>query len=213
MTRWTITLLLTGVFTSTGLYAQIDTIQRYGRYSDKPIMKGKMRDGKATEEWPADTLKIIAGQGIDNIIIGKSTQKDVKNFKHVKFAKDKGIGHNYGTWGSHPSSSSKWVKYQNDSLGLTFNFTTFSARRPFFLIFRKMRLCIIKITKNAMTADHLVIGKSTRQDVMSLYEPLPDLKDKSSLHFADRGIAFTFDSNGVLIAINIFEPHNYHGKP
>jgi hypothetical protein len=155
-----------------------------------------------TSNGQTDTLKISPGQGVDNIIVEKSSQTDIKNFRKVKFTKDKGTGIACGAFGSRRFRA---TKFQNDNLGLTFEFKTSLARWPFQIFLRK-RLEKITITKTATTANYLVIGKSTREDVINIYGLQPDWKNQSYISYTDKGIAFTFGNNGTISSIEIFAP-------
>lgn len=149
-----------------------------------------------------DTLKITAGQGVDNVLLKRSSQAQIENLGKGKFSKEQGTGI---ACGIHGSRRFKWETYKNDSVGLTFEFKSDLASWPF-QIFRKTSLVKITVTKNAKTTDGFVIGKSTRADVIRLYGLQAGWKNESYISYADKGIAFDLDGNGIVSAIEIFQP-------
>ena len=150
-----------------------------------------------------DTLIIKAGQSIDDFLVPTSSKRDARNFKNQKFQKTSGAGIACGTYGSRRFRS---TAYKNETLGLTFEFKTSRAPWPF-QIFHKKRLDKITITKKAKTVDGLIIGKSSRQNVISIYGLLPDWKNESYLSYTDKGIAFRFNDSGTITSIELFAPY------
>lgn len=71
----------------------------------------------------SDSILIKPGQGIDNILVEYSSQAEIKKYKHLKYVSEKGTGIACGMNGSHRFRS---VIYKNDSLGLMFEFKTYS---------------------------------------------------------------------------------------
>ena len=174
MTQWAITFLSITILCSTTLHGQ------------------------------SDTIAIKAGLGIDNIIIRKSSETTLRNYKNEKFTKDRGTGIACGTYGSRRD---RWIKYQSKSIGLTFELRTSLARWPF-QIFHKIRLEKIIVTKTAKTIDGLIVGKSDRLDVMALYGQQPDWRDARYISYTNKGIAFRFNDGGTIVEIEIFVPYD-----
>ncbi len=151
----------------------------------------------------SDTLLIKPGKGVDNIVVHRSSQEAVKKFKKVTFITSKGTGIACGTFGSRRFRS---AKYKNDSLGLMFEFKTSLVRAPF-QIFHKLKLQEIIVSKKGLTDNGLVIGKSTKQDVIALYGLPPNWKNEGFIAYYEKGISLSFDDNGIISEIQIFSPY------
>lgn len=143
-----------------------------------------------------DTVIINAGRGVDNIVVEKSSQKEVSNFKKIKFIKEKRIGLICGKGRTHKYHA---INYVNDSVGLKFKFRTSLDIRTNF------KLNEITISKKGKTTDGLVIGKSTKEEVVKLYGLETDWQKKDYIVYDDNGISFLFDSNGIISEIEIFK--------
>lgn len=149
-----------------------------------------------------DTLRIVGGKGFNNFVIGKSTPKKIKNFRNVKFKEWNALG--IACRGGGGTLRFRSTKLQNDSLGLTFKFETFHVKAPLHYFCRK-KLTKITITKSTIPTDHLVIDKSNRQDVSNIYGPPPPSGNPGYTYYSDKGVAFSFDENEIVVVIHLFE--------
>jgi len=144
-----------------------------------------------------DTVIINAGHGVDNIVVEKSSQKEVRNFKKIKFIKEKRVGGVCARW---KTIKYREINYVNDSVGLKFKFRTLLKRRTNF------KLKEITISKKGKTVNGFIIGRSTKEEVVKLYGLETDWQKKDYIVYDDYGISFLFDNNGVISEIEIFKP-------
>lgn len=154
-----------------------------------------------------DTILITDGEGIDKIALLHSSERKIKQYKKAMFSVDKEIR------GGHPSRPQYQVFcreaiYKNDSLGITFYFST-SFKKKLFLAFAKLRLKRISVTKNAKTVKGLIIGKSTKQDVIAIYKNELGNNDPKGSTFNFTGITFTFNEKGGIAEIDVFDEEHY----
>ncbi|HXP52562.1 MAG TPA: hypothetical protein VN922_21595 [Bacteroidia bacterium] len=149
----------------------------------------------------ADTVLVKSGVGVDNIVLLKTSRSVVHNFKNKKYDLNEGRGI---ACGIGPSQRNRSAEYKNDTIGLTFYFSTRWVRWPFHTM-SKMRLRKITITKNAKTVSGLIIGKSTRKDVVAL---LGIPSDNGTIEeYKSSGIGFEYNDKGVVSSIEVFVPY------
>jgi hypothetical protein len=163
-----------------------------------------------------DTLVIKAGHSVDSITLLKRPRADLKKMKNEKFAEDKGHGTYPGRIG--PSLGGRWITYKNDRL--TLEFYTPVVRWPEEYLYKR-RLQSITVTKNAKTTEGLIIGKSTKENVIALYGQPHNLNNHGELisndpnsrylMYMDRGISFHFSELGIITEISIFPPDKFAG--
>jgi hypothetical protein len=106
-----------------------------------------------------------------------------------------------------PTHRNRWKEYHNDSLGLTFKFTTKWKSGERIPLFYKMRLQEVSLTKLAIDKEGITIGKSNRKDVIKSYGQIPvDWKNENYIKYDDKGLAFRFDDSGIISEVTIFRP-------
>ena len=149
---------------------------------------------------PSDTIQIYAGKGINKIVLLQSSQGKIQKFKRSTYSREKGT---YLSDGPDGQKRRRFVRYHIDSLGLTFEFSASSS------LFSKMKLHKITITnpisKTILTANGVIINKSTKQNVINKFGPIPDeWQNGSYVEYDEKGIAFHFNDNSVVDLVEIF---------
>ena len=164
----------------------------------------------------SDTIIIKAGHSANSIVLLKPPHADLKKMKNEKFVKNKG----HGTYPGRitPSLGDRWVTYKNDRLTLEFSTEVVPWPQEYTY---KRKLRSITITKSAKTTEGLVIGKSTKANVIAVYgqphnlnnhgELISNDPNSSCLMYLDRGIAFHFSELGIITEIDVFPADNFAG--
>ncbi len=148
-----------------------------------------------------DKIFIYPNQGIDNIELFKSKPADVEKFKGTIYCKSIYLTIRCGNSGG---KRAKFTTYFNDSTGIYFVFRQREKSR-ILPIWTKIKLSYIEITKAINSSDNIVVGKSSKEDVLNYYGPLPkDWNHDSYIYFNDKGIGFEFNEENIVTKIKIF---------
>jgi hypothetical protein len=143
----------------------------------------------------SDPMLVTPGIGVDSLKLGDEFRPAFERFK----------GHGWERREDRIDDCAfclrNWwvVEMSNDSLGIRF---TFWGRRR-----RRTKLFGIELYKEAVTTKDLRIGLSTWDDVLGVHGPVsPDRKNKARETFWEQGVEFSFDEEGVVSGISVFEP-------
>ena len=125
--------------------------------------------GLAVSCQDVDRLRVKPGTGLDNLTFLNSDTSDIRKYRELEFVKSSGKSVvDDADWACYE----EWTRFTNDSLGITFEFSTpclkhvDSAKQVF------VNVSLYK-TPNACLSDNLCIGSATRGNVVKhLGEPL-----------------------------------------
>ncbi len=148
-----------------------------------------------------DIIIVRAGIGIDNLTFINSDTADIYNYKGLSYTKETGTAL---AEGDDFECYENWTKLYNDSLGITFAFST-----PCLENVDTVRQNFVNIslfgTSNACLSENLCIGSATTQDVIkNLGAPENTFKQMSGqvfIHYKYLQLAF---SNDTLNWIKVF---------
>ncbi len=168
---------------------------------------GSNNDKKSFKSNPThisnDSILILPKIGIDDISFYAKDNVESFHYKHVIFIVDSGQSVSDATNGAYFKN---WTRFKNDTMGLSFTFSTPYNVNPNLVKEQPKTLTEISIWNNqtAHFDNGIKIGTSTYQEVVSEFGQLPaDWHNNFFIEYPIKGIKFSFDSNRILQGVNL----------